>query len=98
MTMTKAHWSVADAKASLSRVLADAAESPQVIEKRGKPVAVVISLEDYQQALGDPADAAKRLGRWRAFLRASSELRASGGATLAAARREARGSPLGRAR
>jgi len=95
MTMTKDHWSVAQAKAFLSRVLADAAGSPQVIEKRGKAVAVVLSLADYQQALGDPADAAKRLGRWRGFLRASGELRASGGATLAASRRQPRKSPLG---
>lgn len=93
--MTKAHWSVAQAKASLSRVLAEAAGSPQVIAKRGKPVAVVLSLEDYQQALGDPADAAHRLGRWRAFLHASRELRAAGGATLAATRRQPRKSPLG---
>ena len=30
MTMTKAHWSVAQAKASLSKVLLAAAQSPQV--------------------------------------------------------------------
>lgn len=98
MTMTKAHWSVAQAKASLSRVLAEAALLPQVIERRGKPVAVVVSIDDYQQALGDPADASTRLGKWRSFLRASGALRAAGGATLAASRREVRKSPFGRKR
>jgi prevent-host-death family protein len=98
MTMTKAHWSVAEAKASLSRVLADAALLPQVIERRGKPVAVVVSMAEYQQALADPAEASRRLGKWRTFLRTSSDLRAAGGATLALPRREARKSPLGRAR
>jgi prevent-host-death family protein len=98
MTMTKAHWSVAQAKASLSRVLADAALLPQVIERRGKPVAVVVSMADYQQALGDPAEASRRLGKWRSFLRTSSELRAAGGAALSLPRRETRRSPFGRAR
>lgn len=95
MTMIKAHWSVAQAKASLSRLLTEAEKLPQVIEKRGKPVAVVISMEDYQQALGDPADASVRLGRWRAFLRASRELRAKGGVALSLPKRERRRSPLG---
>jgi prevent-host-death family protein len=98
MTMTKAHWSVAQAKASLSRVLADAALLPQVIERRGKPVAVVVSMADYQQALADPAAAARRLGTWRAFLKTSSDLRAAGGVALAPLRREARKSPFGRVR
>jgi prevent-host-death family protein len=98
MTMTTAHWSVAQAKASLSRLLADAARLPQVIERRGTPIAVVVSIADYQQALGDPAEAAKRLGKWRTFLRTSSDLRTAGGAALTLPRRVARKSPLGRAR
>jgi prevent-host-death family protein len=96
--MTKAHWSVAQAKASLSRVLADASLVPQVIERRGKPVAVVVSMADYQQALGEPAEASRRLGKWHRFLSVSGVLRASGGAALALPRRESRRSPLGRAR
>jgi prevent-host-death family protein len=98
MTMAKAHWSVAQAKASLSRVLADAVLLPQVIERRGKPVAVVVSMADYEQSLGDPAEAASRLGRWRRFLQASRDLRAGGGVSLSLPRREVRKSPLGRVR
>lgn len=95
MTMTKAHWSVAQAKASLSKVLAAAAGAPQVIEKRGKPVAVVVAMDDYQEALGDPA---KPRGSWAAFLRKSDELRAAGGATLAVSRRKTRKSPFERSK
>jgi prevent-host-death family protein len=92
--MKAAHWSVARAKAALSQVLAATAAAPQVIEKRGKPVAVVISLEQYQQSIGDPAEGAARLGRWQAFLRASGELRSGGGANLARSKRTPRGSPF----
>src|ERR1700677_1262333 len=98
MTMTKAHWSVAQAKASLSQVLSDATLGPQVIEKRGKPVAVVLSLADYKDAIGDPDDGALMVTRWKGFLRASSELRSVGGATLAVSRRVSRASPFGRSR
>ena len=92
--MKKSHWSVAQAKASLSQVLADAAQTPQVIEKRGTPVAVVVSLEQYRASLGDPAEAAARLGKWQAFLRASAALREDGGATLVKTRRVPRRSPF----
>ena len=98
MAMKKTHWSVAQAKASLSQVLAEAAATPQVIERRGTPVAVVVSLEQYRASLGDPADASARLGRWQAFLRVSAALREAGGGTLAKTRRVARPSPFGRAR
>ncbi len=96
--MTKAHWSIAQAKASLSQVVSDAALGPQVIEKRGKAVAVVLSLADYKEAIGDPDDGALKVTRWKGFLRASSELRSLGGATLAVSRRLPRGSPFGRSR
>jgi prevent-host-death family protein len=98
MTMTKAHWSVAQAKASLAQVLSDATLGPQVIERRGKPVAVVLSLADYQEAIGDPDDGGLTVTRWKRFLRASSELRSRGGATLAVSRRAPRASPFGRTR
>ena len=96
--MKTGHWSIAEAKASLSRVVAGAAEAPQVLERRGTPVAVVLSLEQYRASLGEPDEAAGRLGRWQAFLRASALLRESGGATLARAKRGRRRSPFGKAR
>lgn len=95
MTMKKTHWSVAEAKASFSEVLVEAAVAPQVIERRGTPVAVVVSLEQYRASLGDPADASAMLGRWQAFLRASAEVRAAGGGTLAKTKRAPRRSPFG---
>jgi prevent-host-death family protein len=98
MTMKKTHWSVAQAKASLSQVLQEAAAAPQVIERRGTPVAVVVSLDQYRASLGDPADASAMLGRWQAFLRASAAVRASGGGALARTKRVARRSPFGKAR
>lgn len=42
-------WSVAEAKAKLSEVLARAKRSPQVIESRGEPVAVVLSLHEFDR-------------------------------------------------
>lgn len=98
MTMKKTHWSVAQVKASLSQVLREAETAPQVIERRGTAVAVVVSLEQYRASLGDPADASAMLGRWQAFLRASAAVRESGGGTLARTKRAARRSPFGPAR
>ncbi len=97
MTMKKGsssrteHWSVADAKASLSRVLHDAEKRPQVIENRGTPVAVVVSFSEYTAALGDPDGGT--MG-WRSFLRKSAKLRENGGASLRVDRRTARRSPF----
>ena len=51
--MSKAHWSVAGAKAELSRLIEQASAGPQIIEKRGKPVAVVVSITDFELAVGD---------------------------------------------
>jgi prevent-host-death family protein len=44
-----AKWSVAEAKAKLSEVLSRARQEPQVIESRGRPMAVVVSVEGYEQ-------------------------------------------------
>jgi prevent-host-death family protein len=52
MTMNKAHWSVAAAKAELSHVIEQSSVAPQIIEERGQPVAVVVSFADYQLAVG----------------------------------------------
>lgn len=41
-------WSAAEAKAKLSEVLEEAQKEPQKIRNRGKPVAVVVSMHEYQ--------------------------------------------------
>lgn len=91
--MRKAHWSVAEAKASLSAVLEDAKTSPQVIENRGTAVAVVVSIATYRECVGDPDDDPGS-SRWKEFLRWNEGLRARGGATLAVASREPRPDPF----
>ena len=91
MTMsTRGHrWSIASAKAELSRLVASAQRRPQVIERRGKPVAILVAVEQFEE--GGPA------ARWRKFLAASALVRASGGAELRPPRRQRRPSPFGRA-
>jgi prevent-host-death family protein len=79
MTMSgrKARWSVASAKAELSRVVESAQRAPQIIERRGKAVAVVVGLEQFRDVEG--------LARWRRFLAVSEDVRTAGGARLRAA-------------
>jgi prevent-host-death family protein len=88
MTMSaRGHrWSVAAAKAELSRVVESAQERPQVIERRGKPVAVVIGVEQFEDV--------EAAARWRRFLEVSREVRESGGGTLRVTSRQRRGSPF----
>ncbi|MDP3236110.1 MAG: type II toxin-antitoxin system Phd/YefM family antitoxin [Myxococcales bacterium] len=43
------NWSVSEAKARLSEVLARARKSPQVIENRGESVAVIISKQEFDR-------------------------------------------------
>jgi prevent-host-death family protein len=81
-------WSVADAKARLSELMQQAREQPQTIERRGRPVVVVVSVEQFEGS-DDKA-------RWRAFLEASEEIRAAGGGDLRVPRRAPRRSPFGR--
>jgi prevent-host-death family protein len=91
MTMSKRrnHWSVASAKAELSRVVEEAQKRPQVIERRGKPVAVVVAIDQFEDSSGG--------ARWREFLDTSAEIRELGGAKLAVGRRGGRASPFARA-
>ena len=91
MTMSaRTHrWSVAAAKAELSRLIESAQGRPQVIERRGKPVAIVVAVAEF-----DDRDAR---GRWVSFLDASAAVRDEGGAELRVPRRAARKSPFGRA-
>jgi prevent-host-death family protein len=42
-------WSVSEAKARLSALLAKARRGPQVIENRGEEVAVVLSITEYRR-------------------------------------------------
>jgi prevent-host-death family protein len=90
MTMSPrgSRWSVADAKARLSELMQQAREQPQTIERRGRPLVVVVSVEQFQGS-DDSA-------RWRAFLQASKETREAGGGKLRVPRRAARRSPFGR--
>lgn len=43
------NWSVSEAKARLSEVLARARKSPQVIENRGESVAVILSKQEFDR-------------------------------------------------
>ena len=90
MTMSgrRSHWSVAEAKARLSELMQQAREQPQTIERRGRPLVVVVSVEQFEGS-DDGA-------RWQAFLEASQEIRAAGGGNLHLPRRAGRRSPFGR--
>jgi prevent-host-death family protein len=44
---------VAEAKSKLSEVLRDAAQGPTVIHSRGKDLAVVLAIEDYERLTAD---------------------------------------------
>ncbi len=47
------HWQMQEAKARLSEVIRDAeCEGPQEITLHGKPVAVILSREDYERLTG----------------------------------------------
>jgi prevent-host-death family protein len=86
-------WSIADAKARFSRLLADARDAPQVIARRGERVAVVVDPGAFGELVREAA-AVSPTARWKAFLRLSAEIRAAGGAELALARRVSRPSPF----
>lgn len=92
--MSKAHWSVAGAKAELSRLIEQASAIPQIIEKRGKPVAVVVSIADFELAVGGSGKGSLRGSKWQRFLSKSAALRATGGAVIPLAARGARRDPF----
>lgn len=93
MTMS-VRWNVATAKAKLSRVISHARRAPQVIEKRGQPVAVVVGIDEYERM----AERGRGTARWKAFLELSAELREEGGAELEIPKRVPRRSPFSRGR
>ena len=86
-------WSVAEAKARLSEVVHEAGKEPQVIENRGREVAVVLGIDEYDRLRAIESEAAPRT-RWAEFLRHSEQLRSEGGAELVESVREPRPSPF----
>jgi prevent-host-death family protein len=75
-------WSVAEAKARFSTLMERATTSPQTVRRRGKPVAVVVSVEQF--AASDEG------ARWRRFLAVSGEIRREGGGVIRVPRRAPR--------
>ena len=80
-------WSVAEAKANLSEVVDRARAQPQVIESRGRPVAVVLSVEGYERL--KEAEERTQPSPMQDFLRRCEALRASGDLELELPRRVA---------
>lgn len=95
--MSAGRWNVSEAKAKLSEILSQATREPQVIESRGKEVAVVLSIEEYKHLKSHLEQAApeKRLAE---FLRFTEQLREEGGAEIKLPKRERRPSPFSRSR
>ncbi|MBI3185623.1 MAG: type II toxin-antitoxin system Phd/YefM family antitoxin [Myxococcales bacterium] len=93
------NWSVAEAKAKFSEVLVRSREAPQVIESRGKPIAVVLPVEEYSQLKERAAE--RGPGAIAAWLAKTEELKREGELELRAPRRvprSGRGDPFGRGR
>lgn len=102
MTMLYDHymarrWSIAKAKAQLSRVVAETRNEVQVLENRGVEVAVVLDTASYERLLrlAEQSHPAKRM---QAFLALSRAIRAEGGADLDIPRRRPRPSPFSKRR
>lgn len=94
--MTMSSWSVADAKARFSKLVARAAKSPQRITRRGRPVAIVT-----RPAEDDAGNGPKPPHPMEEFLRRCEALRAEGALdlTLPPRKRDRRRSdPFGRRR
>lgn len=79
------NWSVAEAKAKLSEVLDRARQEPQIIENRGRPVAVVVSVEGFVRLKALEVQA--RPSPMEDFLRRCEALRAKGDLDLETAPR-----------
>lgn len=52
--------SASEAKTHFGALMDKAQKEPVTIEKQGRPVAVVISFDDYQQHLGKPSPSEKK--------------------------------------
>jgi prevent-host-death family protein len=90
--MTK-KWSIAEAKAHFSRVVAEASDEAQLIENRGVPVAVVVGSEAFDRLYQSAERSAPGL-RLTRFLELSRALRRSGGAEIGLSKRESIPSPF----
>ncbi|MDX2014077.1 MAG: type II toxin-antitoxin system Phd/YefM family antitoxin [Myxococcaceae bacterium] len=73
-------WSVSEAKAKLSALLAKTRRGPQVIENRGEEVAVVLSVTEYQRLLA--LEAQPRKTPMQAYLESLEQLRSRGDLSL----------------
>ena len=90
-------WNVAEAKAKLSEVLHKAQQGPQLVESRGREVAVVLGIEQYRRLLEIEARATPS-ARLADFLRLSRAVGAEGTADIPLPRRERRPSPFARSK
>jgi len=86
--MTMSIWSTATAKARLSELIDRTADSPQVIERRGKRVAVVVAAPLFDELKAAAALAAAGSPMTR-FLERTEELKESGDLALRMPKRRA---------
>lgn len=86
-------WNVTEAKAKLSEVLIRASREPQVIENRGRAVAVILSIQDYHDLKSRQTRAAPQ-ERVAEFLRFTEHLREDGGAEIKLPKRAQKPSPF----
>jgi prevent-host-death family protein len=91
--MKDARWSVAEAKARLSEMIQEAQLEPQVISSRGREVAVLMGMQQYDELLQLKHANGPR-ERLEEFLTVSQQVRSGGGVELTLADRELRNSPL----
>lgn len=80
-------------EAGFSALLVDAAVRPQLIDRRGRPVALVVGIDEFE-AMSRKAELGSTDARMRRLLESSAALRAGGGVTLRIGRRERRSSPF----
>lgn len=91
MTMSRARWSIALAKAELSKVVRRAQREPQVIENRGEPVAVMIGIEEYRRS----EERRAKSTAWSGFLeRTAAMVTETGGVELELPPRTSRPDPF----
>ena len=93
MTMSRKHWGVAEAKAQFAELVQKSESAAQVVERHGKPVAVVVSFGDYVKAFGDP-DQPQRAPKWARFLALSRGFRGASGHVLDVPKRTTRPDPF----
>jgi prevent-host-death family protein len=93
MVSKKNSWGLAQAKAELSEVVERAQHAPQIIERRGRAVGVLLGIRLHEEAERNVA-AGSATHRMARFLEAAAAVRKQGGAVLALPRRIPRKSPF----